>query len=111
MRTIVTRLFFALPLACLLSCRSQQQISQSSARLGAFTYTAKMVNGHVFLSLNTNLDRMIGPFVAWADGRYTCETQGEGVHSLMRSPAGDWFYSWSWAQMRAQPVDATALER
>src|SRR2546426_538214 len=111
MSVSIPRLFFALALACLLSCSSPRHASRPTAQATSFTYTAKMVSGQAFLVLNAKPDQMIGPFAKTSDDTYACETQGEGVHSLRRSPAGDWFYSWSWVEMRAEPVDARVLER
>jgi hypothetical protein len=111
MSTSIPRLFFALPLLCLLSCSSQRHVSPPPAQASVSTYTAKITNGQVFLSLNAKPDQLIGPFVKRSDDTYTCETQGEGVHSLTRSPTGDWFYSWSYIQMRAEPVDGRVLMR
>lgn len=90
---------------------SQSYVPNSSAQPGAFTYTAMVTNQQVFLSLNTAPDQIIGPFVKKSDDSYTCETQGEGVHSLRRSQEGVWFYNWSHIHMRAETVDANALKR
>jgi len=107
----IPRLFLALPLLCLLSCSSSHEVARPAAEESSFIYTAKITNGQVFLSLNAKPDQMIGPFIKRSDDKYTCETQGEGVHSLTRSPAGAWFYGWSWVQMRSQPVDGRVLTR
>jgi hypothetical protein len=107
MSASIPRIFFALSLLCFSSCSSPHQVAQASA----FTYTAKITSGQVFLSLNAKPDQIIGPFVRRSDDTYTCETQGEGVHSLTRSPAGDWLYSWSHIHMRAEPVDGKVLTK
>ncbi len=107
----ILRMAFALPLICALSCSSQHQVSQPAAHPSAFTYTAEIRSGQVFLSLNAKPDQVIGPFIKKSDDSYTCETPGQGMHTLTRSPSGDWFYSWSYVQMHPEPVDATVLTR
>ena len=104
-------LFIALPVICLLSCSPQRHSSQPPGQAKTFTYTAKLTNGQVFLSLNAKPDQMIGPFVKDSDGNYRCKTRDEGDHSLKRAPDGRWFYSWSYLHMRDEPVDARMLER
>src|ERR1043165_6142790 len=67
-------------------------------------YTAKIINGQVFLSLNSAPDQVIGPFSKKSDTEYIFETKDEGVHSLVRVQHG-WYYSWSHIHMRAVGVD------
>ncbi|MDB6067873.1 MAG: hypothetical protein JWR26_4081 [Pedosphaera sp.] len=92
---------------------AQMDAADKSAANSAsvFTYTAKITNGQVFLSLNASPDQMIGPFAKKSDDTYTCETEGKGVHSLTRSSTGDWSYSWSHIQMRPESVDGSGLAR
>lgn len=85
--------------------------SQSAAKPREFAYTAKIIDGQIFLSLNSAPDQMIGPFSKKSDTEYVCETKGEGVHSLTTYPESGWYYSWSYIHMRAQAVDAGVLEK
>ena len=58
-----------------------------------FTYTAKIINGQVFLSRNSQPDSMIGPFSKESDIRYICGTKlFEDMDILSRYRNGGWYY-------------------
>ncbi len=75
----------------------------------AFTYTAKIVNGQIFLSLNSSPDQVIGPLVKRGND-YIHSTQDQGEHTLRKSQDGAWYYNWSYIHSTAEPVDGRALE-
>ncbi len=77
------------------------------------TYTAVIINGQLYLQLNTNPGTAgrIGPFLKEREDRYTHETSSKGTHVLYRLPSGKWFYEWTYIQMRAESVDAHVLEK
>ena len=93
------------------SCASQPTPTQekSPGNSKGFSYTAKLIDGQVYLQLNANpdLDGRIGPFVKQPDGNYVCETESQGTHSLSRSSRGEWWYGWNYIAMRARLVDAS----
>ena len=100
------RILFTLALlVTLLGCSHEQPVSHQRA----YTYTAKLVNGQVYLSLNGSPDQRVGPFIKKSDTEYICEAKNQGVHYLTRSSSGDWFYSWSYVQMRDEPVHGGVL--
>ena len=77
-----------------------------------FVYTARIQDGQVFISLNTNPASRIGPFVKKSNGDYVCETDGPGRHSLRKDPGSNrWFYAWTYVEMRAQLVDGRVLDK
>jgi hypothetical protein len=82
----------------------------ASARADSFIYTAIVLDGQVFLSLNAAPEVFFGPFVRRSVAEYECATQGR-VHSLFKYETGGWWYSRSDIAMRAVPVDVTALEQ
>ena len=118
MKKTLLCVFFGLNIAFLSACNAPKKkplragdfaVENTSNR---YTYTAKLIKGQIYLHLKTNPDGLMGPFIKQSDGNYTCEMQGEeGVRSLMRFPDddGEWFYSWSYVQMRAERVDVRAI--
>lgn len=109
---------YALILVCIVSacsCRTQETPAKGvpPIKRSDYAYTAEVIDGQVYLQLNTNPhpDGRIGPFVKQPDGDYLCKTKGKGIHSLCKSPNGEWFYSWSYVHMRAQRVDGSLLTK
>ena len=76
-----------------------------------FAYTAKIIKGNVYLSLNSVPEQMIGPFVKRSNTEYTHSAEQYGVDYLKRSPTGNWLFSSTWLKMRSEPVDGKALEK
>ncbi|OGV63032.1 MAG: hypothetical protein A2283_14925 [Lentisphaerae bacterium RIFOXYA12_FULL_48_11] len=108
---------YMIVLSCIVftsSCTAQRTELKDgqSNNLGDFIYTAKLINGQVYLQLNTNPapDGRIGPFVKQVDGNYTCETKDKGVHTLDKSPDGKWWYGWSYVHSHTERVDASVID-
>jgi len=77
-----------------------------------YFYTVKLIDGQVFLSMNSDPKILKGPFVRKSEGRYECEAaRGEGVYHLLRYPERGWYYDWTYVQMSPLPVNGTALEK
>lgn len=71
----------------------------------------KIVDGEVFISLNSAPKQMIGPFMKITDCSYRCDTVDSGTHSLYKREGYGWFYCWDRVQMHPLLVDCRALEK
>jgi len=101
----------ALLLFALSSCSAIGPSPKGLGALRTVDYTARIIDGRIFVSLNESPDRLIGPFTKiWGRG-YQYVTVDCGIFDLSKRDSGEWILNTGYIQTPGFLVDGSVLEK